>query len=66
MPDDPTITDAIRENAAGPKRAQGDSGSVEQHDLKDQIEADRYLSSKEAAKKGLGVRMTKVVPPGAV
>jgi len=66
MPDDPMITDAIRENAAGPKRAQGDSGSVEQHDLKDQIEADRYLSSKEAAKKGLGVRMTKVVPPGAV
>lgn len=56
----------IRENAAGPKRAQGDSGSVEQHDLKDQIEADRYLSSKKAAKKGLGVRMTKVVPPGAV
>ncbi|RIK82069.1 MAG: hypothetical protein DCC67_07585 [Planctomycetota bacterium] len=66
MPDDPTITDAIRESAAGPKRAEGDSGSVEQHDLKDQIEADRYLSSKEAAKKGLGVRMTKVVPPGAV
>lgn len=56
----------IRENAVGPKKAQGDSGSVEQHDLKDQIEADRYLSSKEAAKKGLGVRMTKVVPPGAV
>ena len=56
----------IRENAQGPKRAQADSVSVEQHDLKDQIEADRYLSSKEAAKKGLGVRMTKVVPPGAV
>ena len=61
-----TVQDAIRENAQGPKRAQGDSGSVEQHDLKDQIEADRYLSSKEAAKKGLGVRRTKVVPPGAV
>jgi hypothetical protein len=66
MPDDPNITDAIRENAAGPKRAQADSVTVEQHDLKDQIEADRYLSSKEAAKKKLGVRMTKVVPPGAV
>jgi hypothetical protein len=64
--DDPTITDALRENAAGPKRAQGDSGSVEQHSLTEQIEADRYLSSKEAAKKGLGIRMTKVVPPGAV
>lgn len=61
-----TVEDALRENAQGPKRAQGDSGSVEQHDLKDQIEADRYLASKEAAKKGLGVRMTKVVPPGAV
>lgn len=60
------LSDTIKQNAEGPKRAQGDSGSVEQHDLKDQIEADRYLSSKEAAKKGLGVRMTKVVPPGAV
>jgi hypothetical protein len=60
------LQDAIKENAQGPKRAQGDAGSVEQHDLKDQIEADRYLASKEASKKGLGVRMTKVVPPGAV
>ncbi len=60
------LQDAIKENAQGPKRAQGDAGSVEQHDLKDQIEADRYLASKDAAKKGLGVRMTKVVPPGAV
>ncbi len=66
MSENPNLDDAIRENAAGPKRAQTDSVSVEQHDLKDQIEADRYLSSKEAAKKGLGVRMTKVVPPGAV
>lgn len=57
---------AIRENAQGPKRAQGDSGSIEQHSLQDQIEADRYLASKQAAKKGVGVKMTKVVPPGAV
>jgi len=64
MPEE--LGDAIRENAQGPKRAQGDSGSVEQHDLKDQIEADRYLASKEAAKKGLGLRRTKVSPPGAV
>ena len=60
------LDNAIKENAQSPKRASGDSGSVEQHDLKDQIEADRYLSSKDAAKKGLGVRRTKVVPPGAV
>jgi len=60
------LADAIKENAQGPKRAQGDAGSVEQHALADQIQADRYLASKEAAKQKLGVRMTKVVPPGAV
>ena len=59
------LEQTIRENAAGPKKAQGDAGSVEQHDLADQIEADRYLASKEAAKRGLGVKMTKAVPPGA-
>ncbi len=63
---DTDLQQSIQENAQGPKRASGDSGSVEQHSLTEQIEADRYLSSKEAAKKGLGVRMTRVVPPGAV
>jgi len=38
---------------------------MEQHSLKDQIEADRYLASKEAAKRGLGVKRSKLVPPGA-
>jgi len=55
----------IRKNAKGLKRARGDSGEMEQHSLKDQIEADRYLNSKEAAKsKGLGIRISKLVPPG--
>jgi hypothetical protein len=63
---DATIENAIKENAAGPKRAQGDSGSVEQHSLADQIEADRYLASKEAVKNPTkGVRFTKLVPPGS-
>ena len=60
------LEQTIRDNAAGPAKATGDTGSVEQHKLKDQIEADRYLASKEASKKGLGMRMTKVIPPGAV
>ena len=56
----------IRDNAAGPKKATGDSGSVEQHSLNDQIAADRYLASKKAAKsRGLGIRLTKLVPPGS-
>ena len=55
----------IRENAAGPKKASGDTGSIEQHPLADQIAADRYLASKQAARsKGLGIRLAKLVPPG--
>lgn len=60
------IEDKIRENAAGPAKVSGDAGSVEQHKLAEQIEADRYLASKKAAKKpNRGLRFTKLVPPGA-
>jgi len=59
------LDDTIRENAQGPSEAKGDSVSVRQHDLKDQVEADRYLASKEAVRQGRGFRVTKVVPPGA-
>lgn len=64
MADD--LEQTIRENADGPAKAAGDSGSMEQHKLSDQIAADRYLASKQAAKsKRLGLRFTKIVPPGA-
>ena len=60
------LEQTIKDNAAGPKRAQGDAGSVEQHSLKDQVEADRYLSSKQvAADPAKAVRFTRLVPPGA-
>jgi hypothetical protein len=59
------LQETIRENAAGPKRAKGDSAEMEQHPLPDQIAADRYLASKNATKKkGLGVSFKKLVPPG--
>ena len=62
---DKTLRDAIRDNALGPKKVTGDAGSVEQHPLKDQIEAERFLASKEATKRpGLGIRLTKLVPDG--
>ena len=66
MPDPtPNLQQAIRDNAAGPAKAAGDSGSVEQHPLKDQIEADRYLASKAAARsKRRGLAFNKLVPPG--
>ena len=63
MADD--LESAIRENAQGPAKASGDSGSMEQHSLPDQIAADRYLESKKASrKKGLGIGLKKLVPPG--
>jgi hypothetical protein len=60
-----TLDDTIRENAEGPAEAKGDSVAVRQHDLKDQVEADRYLASKRAMRQGRGFRVTRVVPPGA-
>jgi hypothetical protein len=64
MADDLSTT--IRENAQNPAKASGDSGSMEQHSLPDQIAADRYLESKKAARgKGLGIKLKKLVPPGA-
>lgn len=61
-----SLDDAIRQNAQGPSEARGDSGGVKQHPLKEQIEADRYLASKEAAKsKSRGLRFTKLATPGA-
>ena len=60
------LDQSIRENAAGPKRAKGDSAEVEQHSLPDQIAADKYLSSKQASrKKGLGIPLKKLSPPGS-
>lgn len=64
--DTPDLDQSIAENAAGPKRAQGDAGSVDQHSLKDQIDADRYLASKQAAARpARAIRLTRLVPPGA-
>jgi hypothetical protein len=58
---------AIQQNASGPRRASGDSGSVEQHSLADQIMADKYLESKKASRaKGLGVKLIKLSPGGTV
>ncbi len=61
------LDNTIRDNASGPKRASGDSGSVEQHSVNDQIAADKYLASKQAARgKGLGVKLAKISPGGTV
>lgn len=59
------LEEQLKEHAKRPAKVAGDAGSVEQHPLRDQIELDRYLNSKNAAKrKGLGIRITKIIPPG--
>ena len=60
------LDNVIKQNAEGPAKAAGDSGSMEQHRLSEQIAADKHLASKQAAKsKGLGLKFTKLSPPGA-
>jgi hypothetical protein len=66
MPDPTPLEQTIADNAQGPKKAQGDAGSVESHSLQDQIAADRYLAAKQAVRsRGKGLRISKLVPPGA-
>ena len=59
------LDNSIQQNAAGPRKASGDSTSVEQHSLVDQIAADKYLESRKASRaKGLGIKLAKVSPGG--
>ncbi len=61
------IDQSIKDNALGPKSAEGDGQKIEQHPIEDQIEADRYLNSKKAMKKrNLGLRIGKFISPGSI
>ena len=61
------LDNSIKTNAEGPAKVSGDSSSVEQHKLSEQIAADKYLESKKASRaKGLGVKLAKISPGGTV
>jgi hypothetical protein len=61
-----SLADNIRENAAGPKKAQGDGISVEQHPIADQIAAEKFLQSQQAVTtRTRGLRFGRFAPPGA-
>lgn len=65
MADD--LTEVIAANAAGPAKVSGDTGSMEQHNLKDLIEAERFRRECAAsANTGFPCRIMKIKPPGAV
>lgn len=60
------IRQKLAEAAAQPRRVRTDAGEVENHDLKQIIEADKYLSAKAAAaSKSRGLRFNKLEPPGS-
>lgn len=67
MPDetDDAVSEAIEQSVTdGIKRSTGDGGSMEEHPLGDRIEADRYLRSRRASARALGIRRTKIIPGG--
>lgn len=64
------LRDKIAETAASPKRVRTDAGEVEAQDLGAMIEADKYLSAKNAASGSgntrRGLRFNKLIPPGTI
>lgn len=61
-----TISEAIDENARGPKRVQVGNQSVEAHPIQDQIAADRYAKGESGTSRNhMGLRFMKIIPPGA-
>ena len=66
MADD--IDGKIEESALGPESASADGVSTKQHNLKDQIAADKYLLAKTEghADPRQAFTRVKIVPPGSV
>jgi len=61
------LDSTIETNAKGPKQAAADGVNVQQHSLPDQIAADKYLASKQAARNpAKAFTRVKIVPPGTV
>jgi hypothetical protein len=66
MSDLDDINDAIVTNASGPKHVSSDDRSIDQHPLADQIAVANHLAGQTAATKPrFGLRITKLISPGA-
>lgn len=59
------LTNAIKQNAEGPESAEVDGVRMTQHNLRDQIEADKYLANKTAGRNpAKALSRVKIIPPG--
>lgn len=64
----PDLSETIETRAAAPASMSTGSETVTEHNLKDLIEADKYLAEKAAATTsvpGFGLRTVRAKPPGA-
>ena len=62
-----TLDEKLESNALAPKRVRGDSGEVEVHSLKEQMELDRYLKSQKATATGKrGFKVARLIAPDAL
>lgn len=60
------IDNAIAEALDGPRRASGDAGEVESHNLKDLIAMKQFLAGRTSAtKSNRGLRFSKFIPDGS-
>lgn len=64
------LRDQIADAAVNPKRVRTDAGEAESHNLKEMIEADKYLSGRSAVtqsetRRHRGLRFNAIIPPGA-
>ena len=66
LPERAMGNDSLEEKLNQPKKVEIDGQKVEQYDLSDVIEFDRYLESKMAVKRrGSGLRISKLEASGA-
>jgi hypothetical protein len=56
----------IAAGALQPKKVQGEQGSLENHPIPDQLQAERARLNSQVASRPLGgVRLTRVIPPAS-
>lgn len=59
------LTDTeIRDHVLAPKRVTSDGQTVENHSVRDVLDADTHLAKKNALKSVFPIRLIKLVPPG--
>ena len=62
------LDQVLSDNVSSPRKAAADGVSVEQRSVSEIIEADKYIRSKAAARRGglAAIRRSVAIPPGSV